>query len=84
VSRASRRKDAGFVQARQGTRVGAQSPGTRAPQPGKRTRRTALLKWMDRQPEALRPVLLAELDRRGDPQAKALAAELRERWKTDG
>ena len=79
-SKASRRMATGFVQARRGTKVGSQSRDTSASQPGSRTPRTALLKWMDRQPEAMRPVILAELNGRGDPQAKALAAELTERW----
>jgi hypothetical protein len=47
-------------------------------------RRGALLKWLDRQPEAARPALLAELDGRGTPEATALAAELRERWGING
>jgi hypothetical protein len=80
MSRAANRRDAGFVQAKRGTRVGSESRDTRAPQAGSKTRRTALLKFLDRQPEGQRDALLAELDGRDTPQARALAAELRERW----
>jgi hypothetical protein len=83
VSRAADRMNAGRVQGRRGTRTGSTSRQTWDLRNLGNTRRTALLKWMDRQPQGQRRAVLAELDGRKDPQAAALAAELRERWGTE-
>jgi hypothetical protein len=85
MSRAAQRRDAGLVQNKKGTRtqpgdhLGIRIPGGSMTFPG--TRRTALLKWVDRRvPESSRAALVADLAADERPGARQLGRELAARW----
>jgi hypothetical protein len=83
MSKAAHRMAEGRVQNKRGTRVGAESRQTYVPAGGSawsRTRRTALLKVLDRQGDGQKVALLLHLREQDTAESRALLADLEERW----
>jgi hypothetical protein len=80
-SRASRRLNAGLVQATAGTRTAADSRQTRAPARFEAGKTAALLKYLARRGEAERDGIREHLRADGTPRALALLDELERRWR---
>jgi hypothetical protein len=83
MSKAAGRMADGRVQNKRGTRVGADSRQTyllAGNSAWSRTRRTALLKVLDRQADGQKVALLVHLREQDTANSRALLAELEERW----